>query len=330
MLWPSIAAAGLPFVLLWLPPTRWDSADLILAGALTLVIAVIALGAPWKRLPRQAPCLIAFVYLFVIVVLRTAGGPSGVAPLVLLPVFWLSLYGTRRQLWCLLIAVGLILFIPLLFGGPAAEPSGAWRAGILLVAVSGIIGTTLQSLVARVRDQERERDQLLAQLADLAHTDTLTGLPNRRAWENELERALARARRTGEDVSVALVDLDSFKAVNDAHGHPGGDRLLVGVARSWSVALRPEDVLARIGGDEFAVLLPACAEADADDLLKRLRAGTPTPYSCSIGMAMSDHRESADELMRRADDALYDAKRRGVGRAAAAAATAGLMPVGVT
>jgi diguanylate cyclase (GGDEF)-like protein len=315
--WPSVAAAALPFGLLWLAPSRWDAADLVVAGILTLTIAVVALGAPRKRLPRQAPVAIAFAYLIVIVALRMAGGNSGVAPVALLPVFWLSLYGTRGQLWCLLAGVALTLFVPLALGNPSTTPPGSWRAGILLVVVSAIVGMTLQSLVTRVREHARERERLVAKLADLALTDSLTGVANRRAWEAELNRGLARAWRTHEPMTVAVADIDRFKAINDLHGHAVGDRLLAEVARNWSSSLRADDVIARIGGDEFALLLPGCTEAEAADLLKRLRAGVPRPHSCSVGVATWDRRESAGDLIRRADDALYDAKRHRVDHARA-------------
>src|ERR1700740_2676125 len=82
--WPSLGAAGLPFGLLWLAPSRWDPVDLVVGGFLTLAIAVIALGAPRKRLPRQAPVVIAFVYLAVIILLRLAGGHSGGGALIFL------------------------------------------------------------------------------------------------------------------------------------------------------------------------------------------------------------------------------------------------------
>ncbi len=227
--------------------------------------------------------------------------------MVLLPVFWLGLYGTRRQLWWMLAGIGVIVFLPLVLD--ATYPASAWRAGILLLAVSGIVGATVQSLVGYARRQARERDELLGQLETLAHTDALTGLANRRAWESELDRGLARARRTLEPVTVALVDIDSFKAVNDRCGHSGGDLLLIEVAQTWREALRPDDVLARIGGDEFAVLMPACTEAEAADVIARLRRKMPGPYTCSTGLATWDRAEPADRLMMRADEALYDAKR---------------------
>lgn len=306
---PSCFAALLPFLLVWLPPARWHLGLLLAAAALTAVIGAIAVRARWDRLPGWAPCMLSFAYLVVVALLRAAGGPSGVAPMVLLPVFWLALVGTPRQLWCLLVGVALVFVMPLILVGGADYPSSAWRAGILFIVVSGIVGTTIQSLVARVRDQERARSLLLDQLDDLAHHDELTGLANRRAWEAELDRGLARARRTGEPVSVAMVDIDEFKAINDAHGHPGGDALLIEVARRWAAVLRPDDVLARIGGDEFAVLMPACTEAGAADVIRRLRARMPEPYSCSVGLATWDRDELGDRLMVRADRALYDDKR---------------------
>ncbi|HEY3729020.1 MAG TPA: GGDEF domain-containing protein [Solirubrobacteraceae bacterium] len=264
----------------------------------------------------------AFAYLGVVVLLRAAGGPSGVAPMMLLPVFWLGLYGSPRQLGFLLGAMTLVLIVPLIVVGGPRYPPSAWRASILFLSVSAIVGATIQALAAYVRGQERERNHLLDRLEELAHTDALTGLANRRAWETELARGLARAQRTSEPVSVALVDIDSFKSVNDLRGHPGGDSLLVAVARNWEGAMRPDDILARVGGDEFAVLMPACTAAEVATIVDRLRARMPSPYTCSVGVATWDRRELADEFMVRADAALYEAKWRGRQAAAADAVAA--------
>ncbi len=321
ILLPSCLAAFLPFALLWLPPAHWRLGPLIAAAVLTVVIGAVMFRAIRKPLPRWGAPGLAWGYLIVVSLLRASGGPSGVTAMALLPVFWLSLRGTRGQLWCLLIGVALVFVVPVIVVGGADYPPSAWRAAILFVTLSGIVGTTVQALVTHTRGQERERNRLLGELDELAHTDALTGLPNRRAWQSELDRGLARARRTGEPVSVAVVDIDKFKAINDTHGHPGGDSLLITVAGSWSDVRRPDDVLARIGGDEFAVLMPGCRHAEAADLSSRLQALMPSPYTCSIGLATWEPPESSDELMGRADNALYDAKRNGHDDAPAAASS---------
>ena len=316
---PSIAAALLPFALLWLPPGRWHLAPLIAAALFTVAIVAFAAFAPWERLPAAPRPALPFGYLIVVALLRAAGGPSGIAPVALLCVFWIGLCGTRPQLWCMLTAITIVFVGPLIIGGPADDPPGAWRAALLFIAVSGLIGTTVQALVTHVRDQHLERDRLLDQLHSMAHTDTLTGLPNRRAWELELQRSLAHANRSGEPLSLAMIDIDNFKNINDQRGHAEGDSLLTETARRWSEALRAEDVLARIGGDEFALLMPACTERHAATAIGRMRARTPAPYSCSVGLAAWDGIESQERLLQRADAALYQAKRNGRDRIAAAA-----------
>ena len=115
-----------------------------------------------------------------------------------------------------------------------------------------------------------ERDDLLAGLSRMAETDELTGLANRRAWDETIRRAVGYARRTHRPLCVAVVDLDLFKAYNDAHGHQAGDRLLKAAAASWRTALRQSDTLARYGGEEFGVVLPSCPRAEALIVLDRL------------------------------------------------------------
>jgi diguanylate cyclase len=145
-------------------------------------------------------------------------------------------------------------------------------------------------------------------LAHLARTDPLTGLANRRAWDEHLTRELARARRSDEPLAVALLDLDDFKAFNDSHGHLAGDRLLLEATAAWNGQLREVDILCRWGGDEFAVLLPSCPKADADEVIARLAAATPRQQSCAAGVAGWDGWETADALLERADRELLDVK----------------------
>jgi diguanylate cyclase (GGDEF)-like protein/PAS domain S-box-containing protein len=158
---------------------------------------------------------------------------------------------------------------------------------------------------------DQDREGLIQRIRQLARTDELTGLANRRRWHEELDRALAQARRHGTPLCAAMVDLDGFKAYNDAHGHLAGDALLRKTSQAWADALRATDTLARYGGDEFSVILPDCPLEEARTVIDRLRAATPGGATCSAGVACSDGAESAESLVRRADMALYDAKRSG-------------------
>ena len=170
------------------------------------------------------------------------------------------------------------------------------------VAASVLLGALLW-LLAQVGALYRE-------VGRLARTDSLTGVANRRAWDEELPRELARAARSGQAVCVALLDLDHFKAYNDEHGHQAGDRLLKAASAAWEGRLRKTDLLARYGGEEFAVLLPDCQLGNAMEIAERLRTAQPEG-TCSIGVADWDGRQDGDELIGRADRALYAAKAGG-------------------
>jgi diguanylate cyclase (GGDEF)-like protein len=163
-----------------------------------------------------------------------------------------------------------------------------------------------------------QRADLTAQLTSLARKDPLTGLDNRRVWDEEFPCALRRAHRSREPVCVAIADLDHFKAFNDGHGHQAGDQLLRAVARSWQSCLRDTDLLARYGGEEFAIILPNANLHQAAQVLDRLRQATPDEQTCSIGLAEWDGTESAHALLARADTHVYEAKTAGRNRVAVA------------
>ena len=191
----------------------------------------------------------------------------------------------------------------------------AWRTEVAGVPLR--ISTMIDLLGAEAAVAIGRAD-LLGQLEHLARTDGLTGLPNRRHWEQQLPRELARAWRDGRRLCVAMLDLDYFKDYNDRHGHQAGDKLLREASVSWRVALRPYDILARYGGEEFSVILPGCEVEDAINLVERLRACTPQGESCSAGIAEWDGEERPETLVGRADAALYRATRTGRNRTIAA------------
>jgi diguanylate cyclase (GGDEF)-like protein len=148
-------------------------------------------------------------------------------------------------------------------------------------------------------------------LGALAHSDALTGAPNRRTWDHELSRACMSSREEGTSLCVAVLDLDRFKAYNDANGHPAGDRLLREAVAAWTDALPDDVMLARYGGEEFAVLFPGYGPQAAAAAMERLRAVTPDGQTFSAGLALWNPTTDPANAIAAADEALYVAKRSG-------------------
>jgi diguanylate cyclase len=189
---------------------------------------------------------------------------------------------------------------------------------------------TLGDMIVLQLGQDAAASQLAAQaeqlgeanatLERLASTDALTGLANRRQLDGELARACSFARRRAEPVAVVSLDVDHFKRINDAYGHGVGDEVLVGIAEHLRALTRGEDVIGRMGGDEFVLLLAATDQAGAERLAERVRAAVadkpiptrlgPVAATVSVGVATSDGSDPA-ELLRQADVALYAAKAAG-------------------
>jgi diguanylate cyclase (GGDEF)-like protein len=187
---------------------------------------------------------------------------------------------------------------------------------VIAVCVLIAFTTGLRSIVRLVRSARASEDRL-GRLEQLASTDDLTGLPNRRHWDEQLPRELGRSLRHEGPICVAMLDLDHFKAYNDTHGHQAGDRLLKEVAAAWRAVLRPYDLLARYGGEEFSLILTDSGIEDATWITERLRVATPHGTSCSVGIAEWNRDEDPGALVERADQALYEAKRGGRNRTVA-------------
>ena len=167
-----------------------------------------------------------------------------------------------------------------------------------------------------------QRKQLENELFEQANTDSLTGLSNRRHFLLDAEQEMRRAKRFSRALSVMMIDLDHFKPINDAYGHAVGDNVLQSVVKTALESLRHSDVMGRLGGEEFAVLLPETPLAAAMDVADRLRAHIAerpfvtvkgiVPCTVSVGVAQMEERDATiDDLLHRADDAMYRAKNNG-------------------
>jgi diguanylate cyclase (GGDEF)-like protein len=183
----------------------------------------------------------------------------------------------------------------------------------------GHLISAFNRLLVKLNDKQDE-------LKKIAHHDTLTGLTNRHHLSGRLRQVLAQAQRSEAQVGLLFMDLDGFKHINDSLGHEAGDEVLRQVARRFSTVVRSSDTLARIGGDEFVVLLSDLGD-HAEETLTRVAtqcidaltapffiSGSVCIVGVSIGIALGDGKSSADKLLLAADRVMYQAKKTGRGR----------------
>ena len=234
--------------------------------------------------------------------------------------------GAREAGW---FTAGMLMFYAVIHVVRAAEAylhgtPGGPMAGSVMVTV-WLLGSLVANGGVAFGFMFMAASQLRMEVLHEAHTDSLTGVMNRRAIDGIAARELSRCRRLKEPISLVTLDLDGLKKANDTHGHSCGDAVLRAVAECLMKSVRSPDVVARLGGDEFLVLLPSTSEAVAAEVAERLRSaleklrvnfdGEVLEAQCSMGVAAyPDGNGTWEELLRRSDDALYTAKRGGRNR----------------
>ncbi|HEY7948978.1 MAG TPA: GGDEF domain-containing protein [Acidimicrobiales bacterium] len=240
------------------------------------------------------------------------GAGSPLAGLLVLPVlFGGLLYRLPAVIGLASLALG--CFGVIFVAGPPVSGARALATAAMIGVAGGISATGAMNRYI----WERERHSLTERLHGLATHDGLTGCLNYQAFQEALVVECTRAERYGRPLSVVIADLDGFKAINDTNGHGVGDMTLASVAAAMLSGVRTTDLVGRIGGDEFAVLLPETSMDEARLLVERIRVQTggiitPAPATISFGVAIwCGQGDSHGELLRRADSALYEAKRLG-------------------
>ncbi|WP_298849385.1 GGDEF domain-containing protein [uncultured Aquimonas sp.] len=282
---------------------------LITAGCCLLaLLAVAAWGVPWSYIPAFTQWAEVGVFLLF----------TGVV-LVCLP------GALRRRLLPVANLLGVLpLAVVSTLGVFAAGGFGEWKVEAYVGGAAWIAVASSSMLMMRLASLRRQRDEMRA----LAQSDPLTGLGNRRTALARLQDEVDRRRALGTEFGLVYVDIDHFKQINDGFGHASGDRVLGGVAQLLRQLVRASDVVARLGGDEFVLILVGADEATSLRLAERVReriellplvgSGPEAPLSCtaSIGVVSSARypEAGAEELLRRADEAMYAAKKGGRNR----------------
>lgn len=294
--------AAAPVVLPHAPGLHLLPLLLLALGAGLSAAVFVALGA---RLPSAAcQWILAIDTVLMSIVLYTAGLPAAepyAAFFITLAVFAFHFF---RRISAIAHVTAMALGFAVALGAGTSDMR--WITPWAVVTVTALMaGGVVGSLSRKARR--------------FARADALTGLANRIAWEESVGREVARAERDGTPLCVAIFDLDHFKVCNDRDGHAAGDLVLREAARAWRPKLRPTDLLARWGGDEFALLLPNCPLDGAVAVVERLRQAMPVGLTFSAGIADWHPGEPNAELaIRRADRELYGAKRAGRDRIAVA------------
>jgi len=296
-------------------------------------IAVLALSASlavWaavvSRLDSVSDRVLGAVVAYLVVVVATAVAIND--PIVATPYFFIipavvtAFYFPRATVRAALVAISVVYGAVIVLWVHSPLPLSDFTTVIAPIWIAALSVAGMREQMTSLVDELEEQ---LVQLDALAQHDSLTGLLNRRAFEDRLTTETRRSARSQRPVSLVLIDIDHFKSVNDTHGHAAGDAALVRVADALRNGRRSSDTVARVGGEEFALLLPDTPAADARALVDRLNAAlaeTAPKLTVSAGVADTSATPLAPlDLLRLADEALYRAKNAGRARAEIAGAS---------
>jgi diguanylate cyclase (GGDEF)-like protein len=284
------------------PPSAMLPVYVVVGIFVTLVVA-------GPRLPRRVLALLGPLGVALTAyALGTTPHPADAAVLYALPVLWTTLFFGRRGAIAIVACVAVAHALALMALPDGIAYPGRW-VDVMVSAIS--IAIVVEAL-------ERRNRQLVRRLVGEARTDELTGLLNRRGFDERVPAALGHSRREETPVALVAFDIDHFKAINDRFGHEAGDRVLMRIGEILRAEAREADVLARRGGEEFVALLPdsdgdgagAFAQRIRDELEATPFAGLP-PVRVSAGIATHPAVPDIRQLLLRADAALYEAKRSG-------------------
>jgi len=311
-----IGGAAITALALVLPhPPQLDERAYLLDSILQLIAAGVILSLPreWRRKRWVPVAIVAIGILAVTVPVYWNGERFGGAPVFneffyVWPALYIGYFFGLRGMIALLALIA-VVYAALL---AAIDPGGDSVVGRYLVTVVVVVGAAAVMHALRLNV-----DALLEKLRDAARTDALTMLLNRRGFDERLELEIDRNRRTGEPFALLVGDLDRFKELNDRFGHPAGDTALALVAQALTIGSRSIDTVSRLGGEEFALLLPATDGAGGMEAAERLRAevarvGDKHSPTISFGVVeCPPGGEAPGALLHAADEAMYMAKSAG-------------------
>ncbi|MBN3817374.1 GGDEF domain-containing protein [Paraburkholderia sp. Se-20369] len=312
--------------------TTWIALFVLIDVAVAGIAYSPVAGAPWVRISMEGGALLFSTVNVVALVVRRIRSPLmtiygiSVASFALSSVAFI-LGRPWNHMWWLAHAIFAAGFVLLSFG--VVQAFHTTRSFSKIYSQDELFAR-LRDAMARTQRALQELQRTNEKLEHMAATDPLTGAANRREFIDRVETEIVRAKRNGAPLSLLSLDLDHFKAINDSYGHLAGDQVLQRFAVKCADAIRPYDGFARVGGEEFMVLLPQAALDTAQSIAERIReaiAGTPfetgigKPIAVTVSVGISEFGrdgETIDAMLRKADERLYRAKHQGRNQVVAA------------